>query len=104
MSDPLIPEEQIRAAAQRFKLLSETVRLELINELHKQGEMSVQELVGATGHRQANVSKHLLMMARVGLLGRRKEGLNVFYSISDPSIPGLCLLATAGAAREKGGG
>lgn len=102
MSNHLIPEEQVEAAAQRFKLLSETVRLELINELYKNGEMSVQELVDATGHRQANVSKHLLMMARTGLLGRRKEGLNVFYSISDPSVPGLCLLATAAATREWG--
>lgn len=100
MSIPLIPEEQIDDAAHRFKLLSETVRLELINELHKRGEMSVQELVAATGHRQANVSKHLLMMARTGLLGRRKDGLNVYYSISDPSVPGLCLLATAGTSRN----
>lgn len=100
MPVPLIPEDQIDAAAQRFKLLSETVRLELINELHRRGEMSVQELVAATGHRQANVSKHLLMMARTGLLGRRKHGLNVFYSISDPTVPGLCLLATAGASRK----
>ncbi len=101
MSHHLIPEEQIGAAAKRFKLLSETVRLELINQLHIHGELSVQELVEATGHRQANVSKHLLMMARTGLLGRRKDGLNVFYSISDPSVPGLCLLATASARRGE---
>lgn len=100
MSNHLIPEAQIDAAAQRFKLLSETVRLELINQLHIHGEMSVQELVDATGHRQANVSKHLLMMARMGFLGRRKDGLNVFYSIVDPSIAGMCLLASASATRE----
>lgn len=100
MTTHLIPETQIAAAAQRFKLLSETVRLELINHLHMHGEMSVQELVDATGHRQANVSKHLLMMARMGFLGRRKDGLNVYYSIADPSVPGLCLLASASAMRE----
>lgn len=95
MSRDLIPEHILEESARRFKLLSETVRLQLINQLHSHGEMSVQQLVEATGHQQANVSKHLLMMARSGLLSRRKDGLNVFYSICNPAVAGMCLLMTS---------
>lgn len=95
MSRRLIPQSVLDDCARRFKLLSEAVRLQLINELHARGELTVQELVEATGHQQANVSKHLLIMAREGFLNRRKEGLNVFYSINNPALPGICLLVTA---------
>jgi ArsR family transcriptional regulator len=58
------------------------------------GEMSVQALVDASEQRQANVSKHLGIMMREGLVQRRKEGVNAFYSLADPSIPGICVLVT----------
>lgn len=95
MSRELIPQPLLDDCARRFKLLGETVRLQLINELHARGELTVQELVDATGHQQANVSKHLLIMAREGFLNRRKEGLNVYYSINNPAVPGICLLVAA---------
>lgn len=66
MSRELIPNFLLEDCARRFQLLSETVRLQLINQLHARGELTVQELVDAAGHQQANVSKHLLMMAREG--------------------------------------
>lgn len=59
------------------------------------GELAVQDLVAATGHQQANVSKHLLIMAREGFLDRRKDGLNVYYKLKNPALPGICLLVTA---------
>lgn len=90
----------IERVAQRFKVLSEPVRLELLDTLARNQEMSVQELVDATGHRQANVSKHLNLMAREGLLSRRKEGLYVYYAIDDPSIQGLCFLVTTRLKQE----
>ncbi len=96
----LIPDPQIERAAQRFKLLSEPVRLELLNHLQKEGEMAVNELVDATGHQQANVSKHLGLMAREGLVSRRKEGLYVYYRISDPTLSALCMLV-CGQLREE---
>ena len=100
MANELVPSERLEEAANRFKLLSETVRLELLNQLQQHGEMTVSELVEATGHRQANVSKHLGMMAREGLLARRKEGLYVHYSINDPTISALCMLV-CGRLREE---
>lgn len=96
----LLPKQMIEQVAQRFKLLSEPVRLELLNQLQVNGEMAVQELVEATGHQQANVSKHLGLMAREGLLDRRKEGLYAYYSISDPTLSALCMLV-CGRLREE---
>ncbi len=92
MANQLLPEGLIERVARRFKVLSEPVRLQLLNLLQVEGPLSVQEIVEATGLRQANVSKHLSLMAREGILARKKEGLHVYYSINDPSIEGLCLL------------
>ena len=100
MANELIPSGHLEQAANRFKILSETVRLELLNQLQMKGEMTVSELVEATGHRQANVSKHLGMMAREGLLSRRKEGLYVYYEINDPTLSALCMLV-CGRIREE---
>ena len=92
MAFQLLPKDLLIRVAHRFKLLGEPVRLEILNLLHANGEMNVQELIEATGQQQANVSKHLKLLADEGMVSRRKEGLYVFYSISDPSLSGLCLL------------
>lgn len=91
MSSPLVPDDQIEAVARRFRLLGEPVRLELLNALHD-GEMTVGELVDATGHQQANVSKHLGLLAEADVLTRRREGVYVYYTISDPTLAALCQL------------
>ena len=100
MSHDLVPQEKIAQAARRFKILSEPVRLELLNQMQQNGEMTVSALVEATGHQQANVSKHLGLMAREGLLSRRKEGLYVYYKISDPTLSALCMLV-CGRLRQE---
>lgn len=100
MAHQLMPLDLIQRVAQRFKLLGEPVRLELLNLLNIMGESTVRTIVESTEHSQPNVSKHLLLMAREGILDRRQEGLQVFYSISDPSLAGLCLLV-CGQLREE---
>ena len=78
-------DEAIVQIARRFSVLSEPMRLRLVHALFA-GEMSVSELVEASGGTQANVSRHLQHLANDGVLTRRKEGLQVFYAIGDPSI------------------
>jgi ArsR family transcriptional regulator len=92
MANQPLPKSLLERIAQRFKLLGEPSRLELLNQLMANGEMNVMELVNATGQQQANVSKHLNMMAREGILARQKKGLNVIYSIADNSIYEICEL------------
>ncbi len=100
MSESLVPPDQRDAVAHRFDVLGEPVRLELLNALHVEGEMSVGELVEATGHRQANVSKHLGRMAEEGLLARTREGVHVYYAIDDPTLSALCLLVSTQLEEE----
>ena len=77
-------EEALALVARRFAVLSEPMRLRLLHALFD-GEKPVNALVEATGGTQANVSRHLQNLADAGLLARRKEGLQVFYSIADPA-------------------
>jgi DNA-binding transcriptional ArsR family regulator len=75
--------------AERFKALAEPARLQLLRCLQEQ-EMSVNELVEATGLGQANVSKHLQLLHSLGFVSRRKDGLYVYYSIGDKDVFQLC--------------
>ena len=52
--------------------------------------MTVGELVDATDLGQGNVSKHLQLLHGLGFVRRRKEGLFVYYSLSDKSVFRLC--------------
>ena len=100
MNQPLVSPDQLEAVAERFTVLGEPVRLELLNTLHVHGAMSVGEVVEATGHRQANVSKHLGRMADEGLLARSREGVHVYYAIDDHTLSALCLLVSTQLAED----
>lgn len=103
MSSPLVPDDQLEAVARRFRVLGEPVRLELLGVLHEEGRLSVGELVEATGHRQANVSKHLGRMAEEGLVSRTREGVHVYYALDDTTLPALCLLVATRLREETSG-
>lgn len=79
----------LRMIADRFKVLSEPMRLKILHSLWD-GERTVGEIIAATGALQANVSKHLGLLQQAGLVSRRKEGLNVYYQIADESVFELC--------------
>lgn len=79
----------LEQVAARFRVLAEPTRLSLLNEL-RNGERTVSELIESTGAGQANVSKHLGILAQAGMVGRRKKGLNAYYYIADESLFELC--------------
>ena len=97
--DPAMTEEALGRVARRFAVLSEPMRLRLLHALFD-GEKPVNALVEETGGTQANVSRHLQTLAEAGLLARRKEGLQVFYSIADPSIFTLCELVCGSLEKQ----
>jgi rhodanese-related sulfurtransferase len=70
------------------KAMGSANRLELL-EAVGQGERSVDELAKASGMSVANTSHHLQILRDGGLVRSRKEGLQVFYRLADPDIPGL---------------
>jgi len=79
----------LELVAQRFRAMGEPVRLRLLMSM-QDGERTVSELVDEHHTSQANISKHLQVLASVGLVRRRKQGLNVFYAIADPGIFKMC--------------
>lgn len=81
--------KMIERVAERFRILGDPLRLRLLQHI-SEGEMSVAELVEAVESTQANVSKHLQILLRAGVLERRKEGLRVFYRVVDPRVFELC--------------
>ncbi|MCX7872514.1 MAG: metalloregulator ArsR/SmtB family transcription factor [Verrucomicrobiae bacterium] len=84
-----LPDEALEMVAERFKALSEKTRLKLILALES-GEKNVSELVRIVGANQANVSHQLQILLDAGIVARRKEGVNVYYRISEPNIFDLC--------------
>ena len=49
-------------------------------------ELSVGQLVDATGISQANLSQHLSIMRSHGVVNTRRDGTRVYYSISNPKL------------------
>jgi DNA-binding transcriptional ArsR family regulator len=78
-----------RLIAERFKVLGEPARLEML-DLLRTGEMTVSELVDATGLGQANVSKHLQLLLAHGFVRRRKDGLFAYYALANRDVLRLC--------------
>ena len=70
-------------------MLAEPTRIKLLDRL-RDGEANVNELSDELGASQQNVSKHLAMLAEVGMLARRREGNHVYYRIADEGVFALC--------------
>jgi len=75
--------------AEVCKTLANSKRIEIINLLSK-GELSVANLLKETSLLKANLSQHLSLMRAKGIVRTRKEGLSVYYSISNPKIVKAC--------------
>jgi DNA-binding transcriptional ArsR family regulator len=86
-----LPEALTEHIAERFRALAETTRLRLLDEL-RDGPMTVGELAAALGTTQQNVSKHLGVLVKAGLVDREKEGNRVRCFMADDSVFELCEL------------
>ena len=84
-----LPEELFEPVAERLRLLADATRLRILNVL-RDGELSVVEIVGAVGASQPNVSRHLALMLRAGIVTRRPNGRQVHYRIVDPFVDQIC--------------
>lgn len=92
MSDhPPISAAMLERVAEQFRALGEPSRLRLMNLLFS-GELTVGELVEASGLSLANVSKHLGLLHQVGWVTRRKDGVSVRYALADARTVALCEL------------
>jgi DNA-binding transcriptional ArsR family regulator len=94
-----LPDDLVELIARRFRVIGEPMRIRLLDHL-RSGEASVNELAGALGASQQNVSKHLGVLAEVGILGRHKDGNHVYYRIVDEGVFALCD-QVCGSVREQ---
>jgi DNA-binding transcriptional ArsR family regulator len=69
---------------QRLALLADPTRVRLL-ALLEQREQSVQELSDSVASTPQNVSRHLGILHRSGIVARRREGTSVYYSLVDYS-------------------
>ncbi len=70
------------------KAIASPNRLELLEAL-AQSERPVEALASAAGMSIANTSHHLHVLRAGGLVKARREGVQIFYSLSDTEIPTL---------------
>lgn len=81
-----IPEDNVlNENADVIKALGDPTRLKIIHLL-KYGELCVCEIFTAMERPQPTVSHHLNILKKTGFLKWRKEGIWVFYSLSNPKI------------------
>ncbi len=74
--------------AARFKALAHPVRLQILDML-RSGEACVCHMETALGKRQAYISQQLMVLRDAGLVDARREGLQVFYRLTDDVTAGL---------------
>lgn len=94
-----LPDPLVEVIAERFRVLGEPMRIRLLDRL-RDGAATVQELQDATGASQQNVSKHLGVLLRAGIVGRTKEGNYARYSIADETVFLLCEEVCGGLRRQ----
>lgn len=101
MAPSALTPEVLTLVAERFRALAEPARLHVLNAL-RDGEKTVTELLDETGLGQANASKHLQLLHRLGFVERRKEGLYVHYRLADDSVFQLCDIMCGAWIRRRG--
>ncbi|HTY98018.1 MAG TPA: metalloregulator ArsR/SmtB family transcription factor [Solirubrobacteraceae bacterium] len=94
-----VPPALAELIAERFRVLGEPMRIRLLDSL-RAGPASVQQLQQATGGSQQNVSKHLGVLLRAGLVSRRKDRTFSLYEITDDKVFALCEHVCGGLRRQ----
>ncbi|MEQ9617226.1 MAG: metalloregulator ArsR/SmtB family transcription factor [Phycisphaerales bacterium] len=72
-----------------FKSLAHPTRLRLLHALIRAGELAVSDLADEVDMSAQAVSNQLQRLAETGVVGSRRNGLQVIYRIIDPCVPVL---------------
>jgi len=84
-----VSSEIIHRIADVLKAMADPTRLKILYSLHD-NELCVTSILENVGGSQANVSKHLSVLRRTGLVDCRRDGLKVFYRIIDDGAISIC--------------
>lgn len=94
-----LPPLLIEIVAARFKALGEPMRIRIL-DLLRDGERTVSELADELGTTQQNVSKHIGVLQRAGVVAKRRDGVRAPYAITDETVLDLCGIVCGGVRRE----
>src|SRR5450830_1358913 len=83
------PDAVFEMAAELFRVMSAPMRLKIISCLCD-GEKNVSFLLSKIDTTQPNMSQHLNTLYQAGVLGKRRDGVQIYYRIIDDRIPALC--------------
>ncbi len=78
--------------AQLCKTLANPKRLEILDILKRDAEITVNALAEQLEIPKANTSQHLAVLRQAGVVNTRRDGINVFYSLRSPRISEACAL------------
>ena len=82
-------------AAELFAMLSAPTRLRIVCALMA-GERNVGQLVEQLDVSQPNISQHLNMLYRAGVLARRRTGSQIYYRVEHAQVRELCMTLLGG--------
>lgn len=83
------PDQVFELAAELFRVMSAPMRLKIISSLCDT-EKNVGELLSEISTTQPNMSQHLNTLYQAGVLGKRRDGVQIFYRIVDDRVASLC--------------
>ncbi len=96
-------EDQVfESVAELFSVLSTPIRLKIISAVC-QGEKNVSEMLAQIDTTQPNMSQHLSMLYRSGVLAKRREGTQVYYRLQSERVATLCRAVCTQVAIELDG-
>lgn len=101
------PDHVFDQAAEVFRVMSAPMRLKIISALCN-GEKNVGQLLQEIDTTQPNMSQHLNTLYQAGVLGKRREGVQIFYRIINDRVVTLCRavcvqIAIEGEAQQRPG-
>lgn len=90
------------SVAELFAVLSTPIRLKIISAVC-QGEKNVSELLSEIDTTQPNMSQHLSMLYRSGVLAKRRDGTQMYYRLQSERVATLCRAVCTQVAIELEG-
>lgn len=101
--DPAIESDEVfELAAEIFRVMSAPMRLKIISCLCN-GEKNVSQLLTEVDTTQPNMSQHLNTLYQSGVLGKRREGVQIYYRIINDRVVTLCRAVCTQIAIETEG-
>ena len=84
-----VTDEMFEVAADTFRIMSAPLRLRIINSLCER-EKFVGELLEEIPTTQPNMSQHLNALFTAKILGRRREGVQIYYRLINDQVVTIC--------------